>query len=86
MNGEIFSAIEQQDLDSLAASLAAGADPNGARPADEVRDHLRPDWHALHAAIDALDDGGSVEALVLLLRHGADVEGRGRMQAVTPRS
>ena len=41
MDGQIFSAIEEQDLDRLAALLAAGADPNAARPADEVRPILR---------------------------------------------
>jgi ankyrin repeat protein len=73
----IFSAIEQRQLDRLASLLRAGADPNAARPAEEGQRVLRPDWHALHAAIDALDDGGSVEALLLLLRHGAQVEGWG---------
>lgn len=64
----IFDAIESHDLDRLAALLAEGSDPNAAKPAS-------PHWSPLHETINELEDGGPIEALVLLLRHGADVEG-----------
>lgn len=64
----LFAAIEGHDLDRLAALLADGSDPNAAK-------QTPPHWSPLHQAINELEDGGSIEALVLLLRHGADVEG-----------
>lgn len=64
----IFTALEAHDLDGLASVLAGGADPNALKPAP-------PHWSPLHEAIEQLEDGGSIEALVLLLRHGAAVEG-----------
>src|SRR4051794_33621189 len=64
----IFDAIEAHDLDRLASALAAGDDPNAPKPTS-------PHWAPLHEAIEQLEDGGSIEALVLLLRHGANVEG-----------
>jgi ankyrin repeat protein len=64
----IFAALEAHDLDGLVVALAGGADPNALRP-------VPPEWSPLHEAIEQLEDGGSIEALVLLLRHGAAVEG-----------
>jgi uncharacterized protein len=64
----IFAALEAHDLDGLASALAGGADAN-AHKLDP------PHWSPLHEAIEQLEDGGSVEALVLLLRQGAAVEG-----------
>lgn len=64
----IFDAIEAHDLDRLASALAAGGDPNALKSNP-------PHWAPLHEAIEQLEDGGSIEALVLLLRHGANVEG-----------
>jgi hypothetical protein len=66
---ELFEAIEQHDLDGLRARLAQGADPNA----------LQAEWpqfRPLHAAIEALEEGGSMEALILLLRSGAAVDER----------
>lgn len=68
MSADLFAAIESHDLDRLAALLAGGADPNV--PAGEW-----PGWQPLEAAIDELEHGGSIEALILLLRHGARVDG-----------
>lgn len=62
----IFKAIASHDLRILSSALRNGADPNEPKP-DWIR--LRP----LHAAVLALDEGGSIEALRLLLSHGADV-------------
>jgi ankyrin repeat protein len=64
----IFEAIESHDLDRLAVALAGGSDPNALKP-------VPPHWSPLHEAIEQLEHGGSIEALVLLLRHGANVEG-----------
>jgi ankyrin repeat protein len=64
----IFDAIESYDLDRLSLVLAGGGDPN-------ARKAVPPHWSPLHEAINELEDGGPIEALVLLLRHGADVEG-----------
>ena len=66
----LFAAIEAHDLDRLAVLLAEGSDPNVAKPTS-------PHWSPLHEAINELEDGGSIEALVLLLRYGAHVEGGG---------
>jgi ankyrin repeat protein len=62
---DIFDAIAAHDLDHLAALLASGADPNMLR-------NTRPRWTPLEAAIEELEAGGSVEAVILLLRNGAD--------------
>lgn len=61
---EIFDAIAAHDLDRLATLLVGGADPNLVRAA-------RPHWTPLQAAIEELEAGGSIEAIVLLLRSGA---------------
>jgi ankyrin repeat protein len=68
MAAELFEAIESHDLNRLARLLADGANPNAAN--DEW-----PRWLALHAAVNELEEGGSVEALILLIRHGASVDG-----------
>lgn len=65
MSVDLHHAIQAHDLDTLARLLAAGDDPNGL--ATE-----RLGWRPLHAAINEIEDGGDVEAVVLLLRHGAD--------------
>jgi ankyrin repeat protein len=66
----LFAAIESHDLDRLASLLTRGCDPNAMKPAP-------PCWSPLHEAIEQLEDGGEIEALILLLRHGAHVEGGG---------
>lgn len=64
----LLDAIESHDLAKVAALLRAGADPNGCRG-----DALQ--WPPLKGAIEELTDGGPIEAVVLLLRHGASVHG-----------
>lgn len=77
MSTDLFEAIEQHDLDRLAALLSSGADPNAIQP----RAH---GWRPLHAAIEELEHGGPVEALVLLLRSGAIVDGWDVRRDATP--
>ena len=64
----IFEALESHDLDRLATLLANGSDPNVLKPEP-------PHWSPVHEAINELEDGGPLEALVMLLRFGARVEG-----------
>jgi uncharacterized protein len=65
MSADLHRAIKAHDLDTLARLLAAGDDPNELR-AD------RPRWSPLHVAVDQIEDGGDIEAVALLLRHGAN--------------
>ena len=74
---ELFEAIEQHDLNRLVALLSSGADPNATLA-------KWPEWRALHAAIEELEHGGSIEALILLLRYGVDVDGRNKPSDATP--
>lgn len=82
MSDELLAAIQTRDLDRLAALLAAGADPNEGGKSRYVDDHEFP----LQAAIGELkaygendpggpEPAGSIDAVVLLLRHGARVKG-----------
>lgn len=66
MPTDIFEAIKTHNLDRIAELLSRGADSNVLCPD-------WPSWTPLHEAIEQLDDGGSIEVLVLLLRHGAEV-------------
>lgn len=77
MSAELFGAIENHDLDRLTALLQGGADPNAIKAE-------WPKWLPLHAAIEELEYGGPVEALVLLLRQGAHVDGLGADKNATP--
>jgi hypothetical protein len=77
MSRELFEAIAARDLDRLAALLAAGA------PVDAV-DPAWSHYSAMEAVIDVLDDGGPIDALVLLLRHGAPVNAWDEQHASTP--
>jgi uncharacterized protein len=69
MSLELFDAIERHDLAAVAALLAAGADPNAPHP-------QQPLWTPLKEAVDAAADGGPADAVVLLLRSGAVVDGQ----------
>jgi uncharacterized protein len=64
---DIFATIESHDLDLLAKMLSNNVDLNCLRS-----DSLA--WTPLHEAIEQLEDGGSIDALVLLLRHGASID------------
>jgi ankyrin repeat protein len=75
---ELFAAIERGDVDRVRAALAAGADPNAIQP-----DHW-PGWRPLHASIEALEDGGPLETLSVLLKHGATVDGWDAQHDATP--
>ena len=77
MSANLFEAIEQHDLQQLAALLTLGSDPN-------VIQEREPGWRPLHAAIEELEHGASIEALVLLLRHAAVVDAWDAAQDATP--
>ncbi len=77
MSVNLHHAIKAHDLDSLARLLAGGADPN-------ELDAEWPGWSPLEAAIDELDNGGDIEAIALLLRHGADCNLRYADYSATP--
>jgi ankyrin repeat protein len=77
MSTELFEAIETYDLERLATLLDGGADPNALKVG-------WPKWLPLHAAVNELEDGGPVEALILLLRHGARVDGLDADRDATP--
>ncbi len=62
MSNSVHRAVLDHDLDTLAQLLAAGGDPN------ELYEVCAP----LHNAVGELEDGGDIEAIALLLRHGAD--------------
>jgi uncharacterized protein len=74
---ELFEAVKRHDLNDLARLLNDGADPNAAQPKHHQWSPLQEGWHTLYAAIEELEEGGPIEALVLLLRYGASVEGWG---------
>jgi ankyrin repeat protein len=73
----IFDAIASHDVEQLASLLDNGSDPNAKKP-------VAPHWYPLHQAVNELEDGGPLEALVLLVRHGADIEGVDRIGLDTP--
>lgn len=77
MSTELFDTIEKHDVERLATLLSGGADPNAIK-------HEWPEWLPLHAAVEELEYGGPVEALVLLLRHGARIDGLGADRNATP--
>lgn len=67
MSDALFAALEAHDTERLAAVLRDGADADARHPSIAG-------WRALHAAIEELEDGGSLDALVLLLRARAHVD------------
>jgi ankyrin repeat protein len=73
----VFDAIESHDLNQLRSALSGGADPNAIQGGV-------PGFTPLHAAIEEIENGGSVEALILLLRHGAAVDGWDAKHDSTP--
>lgn len=77
MSSALFEAIEAYDLEQLATLLDAGADPNALKPE-------WPGWCPIHAAVNVLEDGGPLEAVILLLRHGALVDGVDSRDDATP--
>jgi ankyrin repeat protein len=77
MSQALFEAIETHDLERLARLLREGADPHALKAG-------WPEWLPLQAAVEELEEGGSLEALVLLLRHGARVDEMGPDRTATP--
>ena len=77
MSKELFEALQKHDLHRLSALLAGGANP-------DARLSEWPGWFALHAAIEELEHGGPIEALLILLRHGARVDGLPHLQDAPP--
>jgi ankyrin repeat protein len=76
MSKELFEAIEKHDVELLARLLREGADPNELKAG-------WPEWLPLQAAVDELVEGGPIEALTLLLRHGARVDEMGPDRTAT---
>ncbi len=78
MSDALLEAIESGNVDRVAELLAAGADPNATRPG-----YYTP----LQDAVEELQPPGEVgglDAMVLLLRHGAMVDGRDGPEDSTP--
>ena len=66
MSERLFDAIESHDLNKLRQLLASGADPS-------VEQNEWPKFTPLHAAIEELESGGSIETIRELIGFGADV-------------
>ena len=79
MTPELFQAIESHDLGLVRELLARGANPNAA-----CKVLLDPVWTPLKEAIDAVSEGGPIEAVQLLLEFGASVNGHGLPGERTP--
>lgn len=77
MSSELFESIEQHNLSRLRELLATGVDPNIGHPD-------APAWVPLKAAIEELTDNGPIEAVILLLQYGADVDGGREPGNATP--
>lgn len=58
--------------------LSAGADPN------VIRAEPWPGWRPLHAAIEAMEDGGPFASVAVLLEHGASADGWDAQHDATP--
>jgi uncharacterized protein len=77
MSKELFAAIDQHDTTRVKTLLAGGADPNEPQPDGRG---LRP----LQEAIFALYDGGEIDVLQALIKHGADVNAWDVKRHLTP--
>ena len=74
---DIFAVIESHDLDLLAKMLSNNVDLN-CLSSDSLA------WTPLHEAIQQIEDGCSIDILVLLLRYGAPVNTWDRDHESTP--
>ena len=79
MSTNLFEAIDRHDLDRLAELLASGADPN-----EKTSVPVYSIYTPLMAAVGAFADGCPIDAIVLLLRHGASVNGLGFPYEASP--
>ena len=77
MSAKVFEAIERGDVEELRALLAAGADPNAIQSTG-------PGWRPLHAAIEAIEEGGPLAMIAVLLEHGAIVDAWDAKHDATP--
>jgi hypothetical protein len=78
MSDALLDAIQTRDVDRLARLLSAGADPNEPRKSRYGSGGTIPPLHAAIGELEAfgeLQPGGPIDAVVLLLRHGAVVNG-----------
>jgi hypothetical protein len=74
----LLEAIQTRDVDRVAALLAAGADPNEPGKSRYGSGGDLPPLHAAIAELEAFGEdepGGPIDAVILLLRHGARVNG-----------
>lgn len=78
MSDALIEAIESGDVDRVAKLLAAGADPNATRPR-----YFTPLQDAV-CEYEPPDNLRGVDAMVLLLRHGALVDGQEGPEDGTP--
>lgn len=77
MSTDVFDAIRRHDVARLAELLEAGADPN-------ARQEKWPHFTALLEAIDSLDNGGSLDVVMMLLLRGADANACDAKNETTP--
>lgn len=77
MSTALHDAVERHDLQGLRTLLEGGADPDVCAPES-------PQWSALNAAIEELAEGGPLQAVELLLAHGAAINGADGPRDFTP--
>lgn len=77
-DSELFEIIERGDVNRVRALLAADANPDAIHPDPSLG------WRPLHAAIEALEEGGPLETLTVLLEHGATADGWDTQRDATP--
>src|SRR5258707_1433083 len=77
MSDTLLKAIEDHNMNRLSSLLSHGADANEL----QIQQY---GWRPLHLAIDELEDGGSIQALILLLRYGASVNAWTAKHGATP--
>ncbi|HRI66088.1 MAG TPA: ankyrin repeat domain-containing protein, partial [Polyangium sp.] len=78
MSDELLQAIQTRDVERVTKLLAAGADPNEPGKSRYGSGGDIPPLHAAIAELEAFGEdepGGPIDSVVLLLRHGARVNG-----------
>lgn len=74
---DIFKIIQVQNINILAKILEQGVNPN-------IHMQSAPFWTPLQAAIDEIDDGGTIQIVQLLIQFGADVNAWNLLQDSNP--